>query len=98
MKWKMMWLQKVEQAKEQLAAYRRAVVGLNQDPFAWWKKNSDRYNAIAPLASDRLSVAGTSVPSERLFSAAGDLVSAKRSCISSENVDMLLFLNKNLNA
>ena len=41
-----------------------------------------------------LSTVATSVPSERLFSKAGELVSAKRNRIKAKNVDMMLFLNK----
>jgi hypothetical protein len=35
------------------------------------------------------------IPSEQLFSAAGDLVREKRSRLSHKHVDVLLFLNKN---
>jgi len=35
---------------------------------------------------------GTSVPSERLFSKAGEVVAARRSNIKPKNVDMILFL------
>jgi len=38
---------------------------------------------------------GTSVPSERLFSKADEVVAA-RSNIKPKNVDIILFLNKNL--
>ena len=37
-----------------------------------------------------------SVPSERLFSKAGQLVSERRNRLKPSNVDMLLFLNNNL--
>ena len=40
---------------------------------------------------------GTSVPSERLFSKAGEVVAATRSNIKPKNVDMILLLNKKLN-
>jgi len=36
------------------------------------------------------------VPSERLFSKAGEVVAARRSNIKPKYVDMILFLNKNL--
>jgi len=39
---------------------------------------------------------GTSVPSERLFSKAGEVVAARRSNIKPKNVDRILILNKNL--
>ena len=37
----------------------------------------------------------TSVPSERLFSVAGNIVSAKRAALLPENVEKLVFLHEN---
>ena len=42
------------------------------------------------------SIPGTSVPSERVFSTAGDVVTAQRATLKSKHVDMLIFLKKNL--
>ena len=39
----------------------------------------------------------TSCPSERFFSAAGNLVTEKRNCLLPENVDRMVFLCENLN-
>ncbi|KAH3796046.1 hypothetical protein DPMN_149610 [Dreissena polymorpha] len=39
---------------------------------------------------------GTSVPSERIFSTAGDPVSAHRACLDPGDVDMLIFVNTNI--
>lgn len=86
----------VQLIKEQLRRYRLTPVDLNADPSQWWKVNQIQFSTLISLAQKYLCVAGTSVPSERMFSAAGNLLSAKRSCLSSSNLDMLLFLNKNL--
>ena len=64
------------------------------DPLTWWKKNEINYPNIAKMAKKYLSIPATSVPSERLFSKAGEIVSARRASIKSKNVDMILFLNK----
>jgi len=41
-------------------------------------------------------IPATSVPSERIFSKAGQIVSQRRNRLSPKNVDVLIFLNKNL--
>ena len=43
-----------------------------------------------------ICVPARSVASEKVFSSAGDLVSAQRLCLCSEHVDKLIFLKKNL--
>ena len=40
------------------------------DPCVWWEGNAARFPKLAVLAKMLLSVPATSVPSERLFSAA----------------------------
>ena len=50
--------------------------------------------AIANVAKVYLSTVATSVPSERIFSKAGELISAKRKRVKPKNVNTLLFLNK----
>lgn len=64
-------------------------------PFQWWRLNSSRYPLLCKLAQYVLVIQSTSVSSERVFSTAGDVVSAKRSSLSPELVDKLVFLNKN---
>ena len=66
------------------------------EPLQWWKQRVATYSYLSKLATKILSVTATSVPSERLFSSAGNLVSNKRSCLLPANVDRLLFLYENL--
>lgn len=64
--------------------------------FEWWKINEPRYPNIARLARSMLCIPATSTAAERIFSSAGITVSKRRSCLKPENVDKILFLNKNL--
>ena len=48
------------------------------------------------MARRYLGIVATSVPSERLFSAAGMTVSNKRAALDPANVEKLVFLHSNL--
>ena len=66
-----------------------------QIPLHWWKAHKDRYPTLASLAKAYLCIPATSTPSERLFSAVGNIASKKRASLSQEHVDMLTFLHCN---
>jgi len=66
------------------------------DPLSWWKREQQSFPILAQLARKYLCVCGTSVPSERLFSHAGYIVNELRTHLSPENVNMLVFLAKNM--
>jgi len=70
-------------------------IPLNRDPLSWWKENRHRYPRLSVLVEQYMCVPATSVPAERVFSAAGLVVNRLRSRLSPEHVDMLLFLRKN---
>ena len=55
------------------------------------------YKYLTLLSKKFLCITATSVLSERLFSAAGNLIAEKRSRLSSKNIDKLLFLYENGN-
>ena len=44
-----------------------------------------------------LCIPATSVPSERLFSKAGEMFSHRRSCVKPKTINQVLFLNKKIN-
>ena len=50
------------------------------------------YRYLTKLVKHTLTIIATSVPSKRLFSYAGDLISEKISCLKPKNVNMLLSL------
>ena len=84
--------------EEEVSFYKAAdCLHVDGDPFQWWKMNQFEFpHVVSKHAQKYLCVPGTSVASERAFSTAGDIVSASRSRLAPENVDMLVFLQKNL--
>ena len=68
----------------------------DENALEWWSNNEGHYPTVSKLARMYLIVPATSVPSERIFSTAGLIVNQHRNCIKADNVDMLIFLNRNL--
>ncbi|XP_066944608.1 E3 SUMO-protein ligase ZBED1-like [Macrobrachium rosenbergii] len=66
------------------------------DPLAWWKSREECLKVSSRLAKKYLGIVATSVPSERLFSQAGQLILDRRARIKPKNVNMVLFLNSYL--
>lgn len=73
-----------------------SAVGLGTNPLSWWKENEIYYPYLSKLAKLYLGIPATSVPSERIFSTAGDILSAKRATLKPDVVDMTIFLKKNM--
>lgn len=65
------------------------------DPLKWWKENGHNFPNLKQLVRQKFGTVSTSVPCERLFSKAGELVSQKRSRLSSEKVQKVLFIQNN---
>ena len=70
--------------------------GLDEKILLWWKARRDAYPNLSETARKYLGIVATSVPSERLFSIAGNTVNAKRAALDPSNVDKLVFLYSNL--
>lgn len=69
--------------------------GLNTDPLQWWKMFLTEFPTLAKLAMKYLCIPGTSVPSERIFSCAGNVITDHRSSLSPEHAEELIFLSMN---
>ena len=62
---------------------------------SWWMENNRRFPLLSELAQRYLSAPATSVPSERVFSDAGNICNDKRNRLAPERTETLLFIKKN---
>ena len=53
----------------------------SQSPFLWWREHEKRFPAAAAVARRYLCIPATSVPTEHLFSTAGDVITKKRNSL-----------------
>ena len=84
-------------ASAEVAKYKEtAPLPLRGNVLEWWKTHQTEFPLLANLAKTYLCIPGTSVPSERVFRTAGDIVRSERSVLTPEHVDQLVFLKKNL--
>ena len=87
----------MEKAQSEISNYKdEQPIILNDNPLLWWKSHETKYPLLARLAKYLLCVPATSVPSERVFSTAGDILTGQRANLKSKHVDALIFLKKNM--
>ena len=67
-----------------------------EDPLDWWRMRSQNFPKLAKFARKYLAIPATSVSSERLFSDADNLISAKRTNLDTKLAGQMLFLKRNL--
>ncbi|KAL3890386.1 hypothetical protein ACJMK2_002669 [Sinanodonta woodiana] len=83
----------MEELEEELKNYRAfPSIPLDSDHLQWWKSHEQRFPRLAKLAKSLLCILSTSVPLERVFSTAGDIVNAQRSALKPNHVDALMFV------
>lgn len=58
-----------------------------KDPLVWWRQHEINFPLVAKLAKKYLCIPATGSPSEQVFSASGNIVTCKRSCLKTERVD-----------
>ena len=69
--------------------------GEYNNPLKWWKNNEQSYPRVAKVARQYLSIPATSVPCESLFSAAGNIISPKRTLLCDRNLESMLVIQRN---
>ncbi len=62
----------------------------------WWSENLSKFPTLAQIAQKYLCAPPTSVPSERLFSGAGNVYVDRRSRLAPRNAEILLFIKNNI--
>lgn len=82
-------------SREACSRYIHAPIETENSVLEWWKLNEKHFPTLAKLARRFLAIPATSVPSERMFSAAGRLITKLRNRLGASKADMLLFLYKN---
>lgn len=70
-------------------------ISLDSDPLKWWKVYENEFPTLAILGKKYLCIQGTSVPSERVFSCAGNIITDHRSSLSTDHAEELIFLSMN---
>ncbi|XP_052798722.1 uncharacterized protein LOC128230472 [Mya arenaria] len=87
----------VECLYREVEKYRSEIASpLDTDPQVWWRSHENDYPNLSRLAKHTFHIPATFVASERVFSVAGDVVTATRSRLAPDMVDVLVFLKHNL--
>jgi hypothetical protein len=84
-------------ADDELTEYlaREAVLDLDKDPLTWWRERTDKYPILSRMARKHLCMQATSVPCERVWSTAGNALTAQRMGLSPKNLESLVLIHEN---
>lgn len=64
--------------------------------FNFWNQHKSVLYPLSSIAEKYAIIPATSVPSERIFSKAGQILCARRNRMLPDNLDTLIFLSKNM--
>lgn len=67
-----------------------------QDPLKWWSDRKKIYPRLYEMVLRRLCVPATSVPSERVFSKAGLVLNTRRTRLTTDKIEKILFIQSNI--
>ena len=67
----------------------------SDDPVIWWRKNKSKYDVLTTIANKYFS-SPSSVESERVFSAGGNIYTPHRNRLKPEMREILMFIHFNL--
>ena len=73
-----------------------ANIAEDKNPYQWWAANHTRFPNVADVARQYLAIPATSVDSERVFSRCGQVCSDRRSSLTPQHIEQLVFLSQNL--
>ena len=104
--WKV-YEEKVEQFKATQTSTASGIIELNrymqeplidrhEDPLKWWHERKHIYPYLHTFVIKRLCVTATTVPCERIFSEAGQIITLKRNRLDTKKASQLIFLHNNL--
>lgn len=65
------------------------------DPLEFWAKHQTFFPHLFNITQKYLSIPATSVPCERVFSKAGEILCKKRNRLNAKTLEQILFFNKN---
>lgn len=87
---------KISPANDEVGAYLLLdEIDLDSNPFVWWYERKEKFPILSYLAKKYLGVLACSTASERLFSDAGNLLTAKRTRMCPKLFKKLMFLKRN---
>uniref|UniRef100_A0A182NC58 HAT C-terminal dimerisation domain-containing protein n=1 Tax=Anopheles dirus TaxID=7168 RepID=A0A182NC58_9DIPT len=68
---------------------------VKENPLLWWQQRKNIYPNLFELVIKYLNVPATSVPCERIFSKAGQILTERRNRLASKKLKEILFIQNN---
>lgn len=72
------------------------IINRQECPMNWWREHRAAYPHLYKIAAQKLNAKASSVPCERVFSAADNMLNERRARLGIRKLQQLVFLNQNL--